>query len=309
MQPIIQTPTPLQALSHKLLREKDITLFMKRDDLTHHDVQGNKWRKLKYNLAFAKENNFNSILTFGGPMSNHIYSTAAAGKLFGLKTIGVIRGYAHLPLAPTLAFAIAQGMELYFLSKGEYEHRFEKSTIAILKEKYGDFYLIPDGGSNALAVKGVTEMMHEIDIDYDVCCVAMGSGGTTAGCVAGSQGKTIIGFSSLKGEGNLCTEVNRLVHEYSTLENTVTVYNWTINNEYHFGGYGKTTDALLTFVQQFEKEQNILLDPVYTSKMMFGVFDLIEKDYFAKGTKIVTIHTGGLQGWEKYENTSNLFQQ
>lgn len=299
MHSVIQTPTPLQALSHRLLREKGISLFMKRDDLTHPDVQGNKWRKLKYNLEYAKANNYASILTFGGPMSNHIYSTAAAGKMFGLKTIGVIRGYAHLPLTPTLAFAKAQGMELLFLSKGEYENRFSESTTEQLRHAYGNYYAIPDGGSNALAVKGVAEMMQEIDIDYDVCCVAMGTGGTTAGCVAGSKGRKIIGFSSLKGEGNLSTEVERLVHEYSTLENAAPVYNWTINNDYHFGGYGKVTDELLAFVQQFEKEQNILLDPVYTSKMMFGVFDLMQKDYFVKGTKIVAIHTGGLQGWRK----------
>jgi len=298
----IQTPTPLQALSHELLREKDISLFLKRDDLTHPDVQGNKWRKLKYNLQFAKENNYPSILTFGGPMSNHIYSTAAAGKLFGLNTIGVIRGYAHLPLTPTLAFAKAQGMELHFLSKGEYEHRFEESTTEQLMHAYGNFYAIPDGGSNAFAVKGVAEMMQEIDLDYDVCCVAMGTGGTTAGCIAGSKGKAVIGFSSLKGEGNLSTEVQRLVHEYSALENTTPPYNWIINNDYHFWRYGKVTDELLAFARQFEKEHNILLDPVYTSKMMFGVFDLIKKDYFARGTRIIAIHTGGLQGWRKYNS-------
>jgi 1-aminocyclopropane-1-carboxylate deaminase len=271
---VIQTPTPLQALSHPLLREKGISLFMKRDDLTHPDVQANKWRKLKHNLEFAKANNYASILTFGGPMSNHIYSTAAAGKMFGLKTIGVIRGYAHLPLTPTLAFAKAQGMELLFLSKGEYENRFSESTTEQLRHAYGNYYAIPDGGSNALAVKGVAEMMQEIDIDYDVCCVAMGTGGTTAGCVAGSKGRKVIGFSSLKGEGNLSTEVERLVHEYSTLENAAPVYNWTINNDYHFGGYGKVTDELSAYVQQFEKEHNILLDPVYTSKMMFGMFSI-----------------------------------
>jgi 1-aminocyclopropane-1-carboxylate deaminase len=303
---VIQTPTPLQALSHPLLREKGISLFMKRDDLTHPDVQGNKWRKLKYNLEFAKENNYKSILTFGGPMSNHIYSTAAAGKLFGLKTIGVIRGYAHLPLTPTLAFAKAQGMELLFLSKGEYENRFSESTTEQLRHAYGNFYAIPDGGSNALAVKGVAEMMQEIDLDYDVCCVAMGTGGTTAGCVAGSKGRKVIGFSSLKGEGNLSTEVERLAHEYSALENATPVYNWTINNDYHFGGYGKVTDELSAYVQQFEKEHNILLDPIYTSKMMFGIFDMIENNFFARGSNIIAIHTGGLQGWKKYVPPSYL---
>jgi 1-aminocyclopropane-1-carboxylate deaminase/D-cysteine desulfhydrase-like pyridoxal-dependent ACC family enzyme len=262
-------------------------------------VQGNKWRKLKYNLEFAKENNFSSILTFGGPMSNHIYSTAAAGKLFGLNTIGVIRGYAHLPLTPTLAFAKAQGMHLHFLSKGEYEYRFEESTIALLKEKYGNFYWIPDGGSNVLAVKGVAEMMQEINVDYDVCCVAMGTGGTTAGCIVGSNGKQVIGFSSLKGEGNLCTEVDRFVQEYAQLQNINIESHWSLNSDFHFGGYGKITDELLAFIQQFEKEQNILLDPVYTSKMMYGIFDLIENDYFARGSNIITIHTGGLQGWRK----------
>ncbi len=241
--------------------------------------------KIEIQFGVRQGKNYRSILTFGGPMSNHIYSTAAAGKLFGLNTIGVIRGYAHLPLTPTLAFAKTQGMQLHFLSKGEYENRFSECTLEELKQTYGEFYVIPDGGSNMLAVKGVAEMVQEIDIDYAVCCVAMGTGGTTAGCIVGSKGRKVIGFSSLKGEGNLSTEVERFVHEYSAVENTTPAYNWTINNDYHFGGYGKVTDDLLVFVRQFEKEQNILLDPVYTSKMMFGIFDLIEKGLLRKRHK------------------------
>ncbi len=283
---MITVPTPLQKIESELLTAKSVTLYVKRDDLTHFYIQGNKWRKLKYNLERARELKCNTLLTFGGPKSNHIYATAAAGKEFSFKTIGVIRGYENLPLTSTLAFAKEQGMEFVFLSKSEYPNRFSDSFLEQMKSRFGDFFMIPDGGTNEYALKGVGEMVDEIEIDFAVLAVGMGTGGTLAGCAKAVPGKSVIGFSSLLGEG-LDEDIKKLIGEdYS---------NWTINKDYHFGGYAKMTGELTSFITSFQAEHGILLEPVYTSKMMFGVMDLISKDYFPKGTNIVAIHTGGLQ--------------
>jgi 1-aminocyclopropane-1-carboxylate deaminase len=283
---MITVPTPLQKIESDLLTHKSVKLFVKRDDLTHPYIQGNKWRKLKYNLERAKELKCHTLLTFGGPKSNHIYATAAAGKAFGFKTIGVIRGYENLPLTSTLAFAKEQGMELVFLSKSEYPDRFSDSFLEQMKLRFGDFFMIPDGGTNEFALKGVEEMVTEIEIDFDVLAVGMGTGGTLAGCAKAAPEKRIIGFSSLLGEG-LEADIKKLIGENYN--------NWTVNKDYHFGGYAKMTGELASFITSFQAEHDILLDPVYTSKMMFGVMDLISKDYFSKGTTIVAVHTGGLQ--------------
>lgn len=282
---MITVPTPLQKIESELLTAKSVTLYVKRDDLTHFYIQGNKWRKLKYNLERARELKCNTLLTFGGPKSNHIYATATAGKAFGFKTIGVIRGYENLPLTSTLAFAKEQGMEFVFLSKSEYPDRFSDSFLEQMKLRFGDFFMIPDGGTNEFALKGVGEMVAEIEIDFDVLVLGMGTGGTLAGCAKAAPKKRVIGFSSLLGEG-LDADIKKLIGEEYT--------NWTINKNYHFGGYAKMTDELASFIASFQQQYDILLDPVYTSKMLYGVMDLISKDYFAQGTTIVVVHTGGL---------------
>jgi len=223
----------------------------------------------------------------------------------GLKTIGIIRGYANLPLTPMLQFAKEQGMEFRFLSKAEYENRFDRDYLNGLKKELGDFYMIPDGGSNLLALKGVVEMMQEIIMEYDICCVAVGTGGTLAGCIVGSGNKEVIGFSSLKGKGVKKEEVKLLIDINSLKEGIESNdKEIIINTDYHFGGYGKMTAELAEFIVAFYKEQNILLDPVYTSKMLFGILDLAKKDFFKPGTRIIAIHTGGLQGW-----TSEAFRK
>src|SRR5690606_5428587 len=154
----MQTPTPLQQITHTILAEKGVELWLKRDELTHPFLQGNKWHKLKYNLQEAKAQNLNTLISFGGVRSNHIYSLAAAGQLFGFKTVGVIQGYENLPLTPTLRFAVSQGMKLVFLSKVAYKTRFETEFQARLKNEFGEHYQLPDGGCNLLAIKGVAEM-------------------------------------------------------------------------------------------------------------------------------------------------------
>jgi len=284
---------PLQQLQHPLLAQRNLTLWVKREDLLHPHISGNKWRKLKYNLQEAKAQSKETILTFGGAYSNHIAATAAAGAEFGFKTIGIIRGEEHLPLNPTLAFATQQGMELHYVSRELYRHKNEPDFLAELAAKYNQPYIVPEGGTNQLAVKGCTEIVEDITIDFDVICCASGTGGTIAGIIAGLKGqKQVLGFPALKGGDFLETEIEQLSYSYSGANYS----NWQLITDYHFGGYAKVKPELLQFIQAFQEEHQIPLEPVYTGKMFYGLFDLIFKGYFPEGTRIVAVHTGGLQG-------------
>lgn len=287
-------PSPLQKLECELYSFKQVQVFMKRDDLLHPHIHGNKWRKLKYNLQAAKELGHKQLLTFGGYYSNHIYATAAAAKLFGLESVGVIRGHEPKELSETLRFAKSQGMILKFASREQFGHKYEAFFLNELREAFNEFYLLPEGGTNQLALKGVAEIIGETDNEFDVICTATGTGGTLAGLVAGMKGKgQIIGFSSLKGEDQLTDSVYTLIKEYCG-----SIYNnFKINHDYQFGGYAKWNEELMVYIQQFKQTHGILLDPVYTSKMMYGVEQLIQHSYFAPNTKIMCLHTGGLQGW------------
>jgi 1-aminocyclopropane-1-carboxylate deaminase len=284
---------PLQEIKHPLLTQHQLTLWVKREDLLHQHISGNKWRKLKYNLQAAKAQGKETILTFGGAYSNHIAATAAAGAEFGFKTIGVIRGEEHLPLNPTLQFATQQGMELHYVSRELYRHKNDTEFIAELAVKYKQPYIVPEGGTNQLAVKGCTEIVADIDIDFDVICCASGTGGTIAGIIAGLAGeKQVLGFPALKGGEFLREDIDELVYNYSGEHYS----NWQLITDYHFGGYAKVKPELLQFIKEFQEEHHIPLEPVYTGKLFFGLFDLISKGYFPEGTLIIAIHTGGLQG-------------
>ncbi|MEJ8758659.1 pyridoxal-phosphate dependent enzyme [Pontibacter sp. H259] len=284
---------PLQQLRHPFLKQHDLTLWVKREDLLHPHISGNKWRKLKYNLQEAKAQGKETILTFGGAYSNHIAATAAAGSEFGFKTIGVIRGEEHLPLNPTLAFATKQGMELHYVSRELYRRKSESEFLTNLTEKYNQPYIVPEGGTNQLAVKGCTEIIEDIPIDFDVICCASGTGGTIAGLIAGLAGeKQVLGFPALKGGEFLKEEIEQLVYDYIGQHYS----NWQLITDYHFGGYAKVKPELLQFIQAFQEQHQIPLEPVYTGKMFYGLFDLISKGYFPKSTRIIVVHTGGLQG-------------
>ena len=267
-----------------------VELFIKREDKLHPIISGNKFRKLKYNIEEAKRLNQTTLLTFGGAFSNHILAVAGAGAEFGFKTIGVIRGEeleSKIQENPTLVKAQELGMQFYFVSRTAYRDKEEPSFISHLHEKYGNFYLVPEGGTNNLAIKGCEEILTDSDKEYftHITC-AVGTGGTISGLINSSTEKQqIIGFSSLKGA--FLSEVIR---------NFVSKTNWSINDSYHFGGYGKVTDELIHFLNSFYSQTAIPLDPVYTGKMVFGVLDLIEKGYFPENSKILMIHTGGLQG-------------
>lgn len=284
--------TPLQKIENTFLKERGIDLFVKREDLNHSELSGNKLHKLKYNLFKAKEEGHNTLLTFGGAYSNHIYAAAAAGKEFGFKTIGIIRGEEHLPLNPTLKFASESGMRLHYMSRSKYRQKHTVYIIDQLRSEFGKFYLIPEGGTNNLAVKGCAEIIDSIKIDFDIICTSCGTGGTLAGLIAGLNGNRFaLGFSVLKGASFLNKDVKDLLINsgYGHLNN------WNINLEYHFGGYAKINSELITFVNSFEKGNGITLEPIYTGKMMYGLYDLISKKKINEGSRIIALHTGGLQ--------------
>jgi len=268
---------------------QSVELFMKRDDLLHPLISGNKFRKLKYNLKEAKAQNQTQLLTFGGAFSNHIVAVAAAGKEYGFQTIGVIRGdelATQIEDNPSLKLARECGMKFEFVSREQYRLKNENKTLEFWQKKYGNFYLLPEGGTNDLAVKGCEEILTTQDENYDFICCAVGTGGTISGLINSAQAhQKIIGFPALKGDflrEDICKFTARK--------------NWELCGDYHFGGYGKVTPPLIQFLNEFHAQYQIPLDPIYTGKMVFGVMDLIEKKYFKKGSKILLIHTGGLQG-------------
>ena len=266
-----------------------IELYMKREDKIHAFVSGNKYRKLKYNLLEADKQGFKTLLTFGGAYSNHIAAVASAGDILGFKTIGIIRGdelESAVNNNPTLSFANGCGMQFKFVSREVYRTKATSHFIEKLQAEFGDFYLIPEGGTNDLAVKGCEEILYDEDATFDYICCAVGTGGTISGLINCSKpGQQVLGFPALKGDF-LQNDISKFA----------TKPHWKLIADYHFGGYGKINTELIAFINQFKKSFDIPLDPVYTGKMMFGIFNLIEKGYFPKGSKILAIHTGGLQG-------------
>ena len=279
----------LQKLLDPLLDKKAIRLFVKREDLIHERMSGNKWRKLKYNVLEAAAKKNDTLLTFGGAYSNHIAATAAAGKQFGFHTIGLIRGEAAQTLNPTLQYAVDCGMHLRYVSREDYRDKSSKSFSEKYLLDFSDCYLIPEGGTNLLAVKGCEEILSDVEIDFDYVSCAVGTGGTLSGLINSLKPhQSALGFPSLKAADFLNDEIAKYVSNYQ----------WTLNLDYHFGGYAKVNKALIDFINNFKTTHQISLDPVYTGKMLFGLWDLIEKDYFRRGSTIIAIHTGGLQGIE-----------
>lgn len=286
-------PTPLQRLSNEDIERAGVRLYVKRDDLIHAAVSGNKWRKLKYNLLEAQTRGAKAVLTFGGAYSNHLYATAAAGNALGLKTLGIVRG---LELEgkenATLQFCREQGMQLHFVTREAYRQRHSEAYLQEVAARFGNPYLIPEGGTTELALKGVAEMVyevkHQLGVMPDYIATAAGTGGTAAGIL--SAGANALAFSALKGGDFLKEDIHQLLSAYKEPGNLALL------TDYHFGGYAKWNDELLSFMQNFRAEFDIQLEQVYTGKMLYGLFDLLKKGYFKTGTTIVAVHTGGLQG-------------
>ena len=283
---------PSTLLQHPLLDQLKVEMGVMRLDQVHPKVSGNKFFKLKYNLAEALKQNHRQVLTFGGAYSNHIYATAAAAKLVGLQSIGIIRGELLDSQNPTLMHAKAAGMTLKGISREHYRNKIHPQFIDQLRQELGEFYLIPEGGTNALAIQGTTEILSSNQFNFSHLASPIGTGGTFAG-LANSllPQQELLGISALKGEG-IKEEMKQLLHTYR-IQSNGSLSIWT---QYHHGGYAKWSSELIEFIHWFWESFGILLDPIYTGKMAFACWDLLQKSYFKPGSRVLLIHTGGLQG-------------
>lgn len=299
-----------------LIHDSFCTLDILRLDLIDKEISGNKWFKLKRNLERAKSENFETIITFGGSFSNHIAATAAACKRYNLKCIGIIRGEQKEESNPTLNQAKKNGMLLHFVNREFYAHKNENSFKGYLENNFGKHYLIPEGGNNAEGILGSGEILKP-DWHYDYIFCACGTGTTYAGLKAAKQNsQKIIGISVLKGENKLSAEIEKLLHSIFPEEkikidgNEILEKHFVeedcIVNSYAFKGYAKLDSFLLAFKKEFESLYKIPLDHVYTTKLLFAVFDLIQKNKLKPKAKALVIHSGGLQGNRGFEERYHL---
>lgn len=280
----------VEQIQHPLLAEYDFPLYIKRDDLIHPIISGNKWRKLKYTLLHALKQGHDHLISMGGAYSNHLHALAYIGYKLNIKTTGLIRGEQPKQESQTLSDLRKWNMNLEFINRSAFrdlrKHRAFNSPPA---KQYNGFW-IPEGGASEYAFKGIAEIVKEISTEFDILSLACGTGTTLAGLAKTlPKEKRILGFSSLKGGGFLEKDVKKLIKQRS-------ITNWSLNFDYHFGGFAKTDDTLLSFIKDFEKETSIPLEPVYNGKMLFGLFDMIKNARLKKSQKIIAIHTGGLQG-------------
>ncbi|WNI17934.1 1-aminocyclopropane-1-carboxylate deaminase/D-cysteine desulfhydrase [Actinacidiphila sp. ITFR-21] len=288
--PAVRLPSPLVELVDERLARQGVRLSLKRDDLIHPELTGNKYRKLRLNLAAARDGGHGTLLTFGGAWSNHLRATAAAGRLFGFRTVGVVRGeeLAARPLNPSLARAAADGMRLDFVDRATYRRKAEPEVVAALLARHGPAYVLPEGGSNALAVHGCTDLGREIGGEADVVAVACGTGGTLAGLAAGlPPGVRAIGFAVLRG-GFLGGEVDRLQRAAFGGRRG----RWQVADGFHHGGFARTTPALDAFAADFADRHGLAPDPVYVAKALHGVFTLAADGAFPPGTRVTAVVTG-----------------
>jgi 1-aminocyclopropane-1-carboxylate deaminase len=289
-----------QSLQHPLCLEHNVTVDVKRLDLLHPLVNGNKWFKLKYNVERTLATEHQTLVTFGGAWSNHIHATAAACALSGVRAIGIIRGEEPKSYSATLRFAKEQGMELHFVSRLDYEERNTEEFKAWLHNQYGAFHLVPEGGSNYYGVNGCMEILSESDFEkYTHVACACGTGATLAGMMLSSKrDMKFIGFSALKGGEFLHDEVIKHI-EYFLMDKLIAEefrQHFIIDSTHHFGGYGKWSDELISFIQQIEREYQLPLDQVYTGKALFGLLKRIESRSIPDNSNILFVHSGGLQG-------------
>ncbi len=295
---------PLQTINDSITKKHNINLYILRTDLPHPNISGNKRFKLKYNLLEAAKQNKNTLLSFGGAFSNHIVAIAAAGKEYHFNTIGIIRGEKNSDLNPTLKFATDCGMDIHYVSRTLYQNKKELYEYVNQHFSENNFYMIPEGGSNALGIEGCKEITQSVNIDFDYVCTACGTGATMAGIVLSLKNdQKAIGFQVLKAENYIRNEVSEWLNKFRNNPETNQLNNnWEVNENYHFGGYAKVKQELKDFIDQFEQTNNIPLDRIYTGKMMFGIYDLIQKGFFKKDQSVIAIHTGGLQGDTRIRN-------
>ncbi|MEU6146320.1 pyridoxal-phosphate dependent enzyme [Streptomyces sp. NPDC047081] len=282
-------PSPVQEVSDDRFTRHGLRLLLKRDDLIHPDLIGNKWRKLAPNLAAADGR---TVLTFGGAYSNHLRATAAAGRLLGLPTVGVVRGQelADRPLNPSLARCAADGMRLHFVDRSTYRRKTEPDVLARVLRETGaeDAYVVPEGGSNAAAVRGCRALGEELRGQADVVALACGTGGTLAGLAAGlAPAQRALGIPVLKG-GFLTTDIEALQDQAFG----GTSGNWILDDRFHFGGYARVPAELDSFAEGFEDRHGVEVERLYVAKLLYGLVALAEEGVFPRGTTIAAVITG-----------------
>lgn len=288
---ILNLPSPLELITNPAFSEKALKVYVKRDDLIHPQISGNKWRKMKYNLLEAQKQGFSKLITFGGAHSNHLYAVAAAGKYLGFETRAIIRGdELNENSSLTLQYAHNCGMQLLFVSRGAY--RDKVNLLQIYKRE--DEYAVPEGGSNALALAGVGEMYQEVvnqlgyAPDYVFCPI--GSGGTMAGLINATAHTKIMGISVLKNAQYLEDEILNLVEKKANLANG----NYEFFRDFHHGGYAKNSPELMAFIEKFHQTHGISIEHVYSGKMFYAFYELLMTKIRSNST-VVLIHTGGLR--------------
>jgi 1-aminocyclopropane-1-carboxylate deaminase len=288
---------PLTPVQDAFLQSHGIRLQLLRLDLIHPLISGNKWYKLKHNLRAARAQSQDTVLSFGGAYSNHLVALAAASKLSGLRSIGVVRGEAPKVLNPALEFAKAQGMELHFVSRSDYCKKEEVAFLSALEERFGPHYLIPEGGSNLLGARGCAEIapfmrfrtQEEGHSPYVL--LACGTAATLAGIASAMEHAChIFGISTLKGPDELSPRIAQWLQVLGCSSSLT----WSIKTDFHHGGYGKTSPALNKFIERFYQQHAIALDHVYTGKMMWALYQMIEHGEIPSGSDIIAVHTGGL---------------
>nr|WP_237552630.1 pyridoxal-phosphate dependent enzyme [Streptomyces sp. SID5789] len=282
-------PSPCQEIVDGRFERHGVRLLLKRDDLIHPDLVGNKWRKLAPNLATARGR---TVVTFGGAYSNHLRATAAAGRLLGLSTVGVVRGQelAGRPLNPSLARCAADGMRLHFVDRSAYRRKSEPETLAALLRAVAaeDAVVVPEGGSNASAVRGCRALGEELDGHADVAAVACGTGGTLAGLAAGlPRGRRALGIPVLKG-GFLADDIRRLQDRAFGGPRG----DWSLDDRFHCGGYARTTPELDSFADDFEHRHGLPVERVYVAKLLHALLALVQEGAFPRGTTLAAVVTG-----------------
>lgn len=286
--------SPITQMKLPLFQHHNIDVMVKRDDLIHPIISGNKWRKLKENLALVKANNKKGILSFGGAYSNHIHALAFACKEHQLASIGIIRGEQHYQTNATLSQARQWGMQLQFVDRATYRLRHQAEFLGQLAEQYPDYVIVPEGGSNSLALSGMADTIDELNeqTEYDDLFTATGSGGTLAGLIAADNNQhQLHGVAVLKQAEYLKQSIRELL---PTPAKEFT--NWQLHLDYHCGGYGKFTEQDARNIQDIVQQTGIPFEPIYSGKMLLAFLDMVKQGYFKSGQRIVLLHTGGLQG-------------
>ena len=285
----LNIPSPIAEIKSDLISKKKLKVYVKREDLIHPIISGNKWRKLKYNFELIKKNKIKEVLSFGGAYSNHLHALSWYANTQKIKSIGIVRGNESDELNSTLSFCKKNNMDLYYLDRDIYRiNKYSNNLINDLNKKYKNIYMIPEGGCNYLGIKGCEEILFEEDEKFDFICASFGTGCTSAGIINSlRKNEYFLAFSSLKGGERMRENISKMCNHSK---------NWQIISNYHFGGFARKNKELDLFIQNFYLKHKIILDPVYTAKLFFGIFDLISNNYFKTNSKILIIHTGGLQG-------------